>query len=307
MTEYQNKMWKLQQSIFECPNKYAEFNFSKFEGSCLEDIPANDLLDRNIPDAAFVGDKYGELNIPKILFIGNNPNSSNDYFGPPHSISSHFKGKKLEEIEAEEFYEVYYTGNNNLHGFSQDEVMINNQGYDQMWGIQPIMEYLYGENDQILRAISFTNGIFCKGPSSQGKPSSHMQKNCVLRKGWLRKIIEILEPEIIFISAKFFWEHFEKKWYLIDEEDDGSYFNPDLEYAYKPWVVKEFGYRTLVMRIPHLTRKWCNLYSRLSVVDNELKSLFNNFEFGRGANFHRKKIQLILQTIQDVLNLNKSI
>ncbi|MHA1473677.1 MAG: hypothetical protein ACTSRX_03340 [Promethearchaeota archaeon] len=306
MTEYQEKIWNLQQHIFNCPKIFREFNFSNFGGNCRGDIPQNAIKEGISPDAIFVGKNYGELkNFPRILFIGNNPNSTNTYFGPPHSIRSHFVINSFTEINAEEFYETYFRGVQNLLGFLDDDVMKNDQGFEQYWGIQPIIEFLYGHDEKFLNGISFTNGIFCKGPNDQGSPTPNMQINCIKRKGWLRKIIEILEPEIIFIFSKFIWDSFSKEWFLVNNEDEESYFEPDIEYAYKPQVVETFGYRSLVIRIPHLTRKWCNQFVNYNAVDNELKPIFEDFEFGSGAQSHRNKIDLVLRAINEVIQLNE--
>jgi hypothetical protein len=192
-SSYQEKIWQLQQQIFVCP-----LLDRKQKGSCIPDLNGDALKARILPDYIFVGNKYGQLqDIPKILFIGNNPNSDASYFGTLSTIHDIFPNT-LEKITAAEYFHKVFGGDENAgySGFKDFKMYTN-----PIWSIKKLLSELFPGKCEVIEAFALTNSVLCKGNGDSGAPTGCLRENCLNRQNWLQKTISILEPDLIFVFS----------------------------------------------------------------------------------------------------------
>src|SRR5271157_5380009 len=218
---YQRRVWELQQEIFQCP-----FLNSNKSPNCINELDPS-VLDPEQelgPDSIFVGQYYGEIDgVPKILFVGKNPNSKPGDFGPKGNLNLAGIGS-IAEILPEEYYARYFEGVSHdsdspqLYGIKQWDLYT-----DPFWGIERILTYLYPDNLKIREGFAYSNAVLCKGCADAGNPGEIMWNNCIRKARWLRQTIEALKPDIIFIFSiakdDSTWDHFNEENKVVDHED----------------------------------------------------------------------------------------
>ncbi len=232
---YQNKMWALQEQIYECPL------LKKGKDTCYDG-----LFDIKFgPDAVYVGEYYGSIkNHPKILFIGKNPGSEPTDFGIKMNTEK-FKAQNP-SFKPTDFYDAFYAGWNDLAGVSGFDYVKQNRGF------KDIMEQLFTnfkDTYDLLKTIAITNGVLCTGSGEIKTPVGNMWKNCMSQQAWLKKTLKILEPDIIFIFSGETWDNFKAEKIGYTKKED---FTPEIRFAYK--IVWLDGKKSLVLRIPHFSR-----------------------------------------------------
>ena len=250
--KYQKEMWTLQQQIYNCPC------LRKGNESCY-----NGLQDRQFgPDAIYVGEYYGKIkNHPKILFIGNNPNSSETDFGIKMNTVKYMTQNP--KVRPYDFYHTFY------NGWKSTEMDLTGiKGFDHKPKINQVLENIFTgfkENIDLVKTIALTNSVLCKGTGKDGAPAGNMRRNCTSHQFWLKQTLQLLQPDTIFIFSGETWDDF------IEEKIGNSkeiYLTPAVSYAYKlAWPNKS---RSLVLRIPH--------FSRFVKNTTEYKELVRNYE-----------------------------
>ncbi len=303
---YQENAWKLQKQIYRCPGLQ---NHPENNESCYASLPEEVKRDHWSPDAIFVGSCYGKIkDVPRILFIGNNPNSQDDNFGTLMSVEKCYEDQ-WEETEAAQFYNDYYRGKDlgikQFRGIINDRPFLNHQeeNEEEGWGIKRILLELFPSTPQILEAFACTNGVLCKGPGKSGNPDKILRNNCMAYYNWIRKTIKILDPEVIFIYSVPTWNNFSVENGVVDDEEN---LVPDVDYAYYP-VIRSADDRIckpFTMAIPHLTtpkfQTWVNLINIpivfRTIFQNHLDSENNVQLTTRGI------IDTLIETIRNHIN-----
>lgn len=249
--DYQENVWELQKEVFKCV--CLKINN---EPTCFHSFNEKEVSKSIFPDGIFVGKNYGKLK-PKILFIGNNPNSSEFDFGNPNSLINGMR-RQISDVTAHEYQKYYFSGipNRGFYGFTDFPLYT-----DQNWSITRILKFLFPDEPDLLEGFAFTNAILCKGKLSEGRADPIMRNNCIRSQQWLRKTIEILEPDIIFIFSisstnNSTWTDFSIENGVVDGETE---LNPEKSFAYYTNYEKRFfksgkkSFESLVIGIPHLT------------------------------------------------------
>jgi hypothetical protein len=263
MTIYQQRMWKLQKEIFHCPGL---FGSSSQSGSCRPFLPSEITTSRISPDSVFVGNSYGiHPTMPKILFIGNNPNSDPEDFGTLKSIIDTFLENYECSLDANTFYDIFFHGNSDFHGF-KDFPYYNKNEYSIVSVLQRVFPQI---SEEILtQCFALANGVFCMGTvGDNNTPHCGMRDNCMLNIAWIRKVIEVIEPDIIFIFSlrqeESTWAYFSVENCLMEQKEVISHWN----FAYRAVIQThtEEPLRIKVFGIPHLT------------IPNFSSSLFRSF------------------------------
>jgi len=198
MTIYQDRMWKLQIYLYRCSGL---FPTSSRSGSCYNSVDKTVIQNDISPDAVFVGSNYGIVpGIPKILFIGNNPFSDPEDYGTLHATKLRFGENYESNMNIEQFYQEFFTGTPapNLYGVCEFPLYKK-----EPHGFLAVMRSLFPDiGEKILsEAFALANGVFCMGRGKNHPPKAIMRKNCMVYQGWIRKIIEVLEPDAIFIFS----------------------------------------------------------------------------------------------------------
>ena len=230
---YQVQIWDLQKQIFRCED-------------CHEEIPDNVLG----PDSIFVGEQYGtNPEIPKILFIGINPNSLESEFGTRRNIIQIYESDYETTVNSTQYYQDFLHGTPDFGGFDQINI------YTSIWGIRRLLTSLY-DIDGMEENFAMTNAIQCTGPNNDndGFPNRTMIKQCLERR-WLRRTIEILTPDIIFIFSV--GETRDSTWslftHVVDNEDCET--RTPSDWTYLPIINTPNGpIQPLTFAIPHFVR-----------------------------------------------------
>ena len=279
---YQEDMWELQKQIYRCPGlqEHPENNVS-----CYSSLPEEVRRDHFGPDDIFVGRFYGQVKgIPRILFIGNNPNSQGDNFGILKSVKECY-GPQWEEISHAQFYQDYYCGTDHgtflYRGIIEDRPFLNHQegNEDEGWGIKRILQDLFPLTPQITEAFACTNGVLCKGLGLSGRPDETLRDNCTAHYQWIRKTIEILCPDFIFIYSvadeNSTWSNFSIENGVVDNEVN---LVPDVDYAYYSIIETADGRncRPFTMAIPHLTNPKFQTWKNITNIPIVFREIFED-------------------------------
>lgn len=193
--KYQERLWALQKSIFHCSGL---IEYSTTAGSCHEFLHDDVIANQLGPDSIIVGETYGKIeDFPRILFIGDNPNSTSADFGTLHSIQEVYDENWMTTISAHKFYSDFFDGSPDFDGFNTFNI------YKDGWCIQRVLSGLFPQFDpyDLAQSFAMTNSVLCKGRGDRGNPSIHLRRQCMNKHSWLRKTIELLQPEIIFIFS----------------------------------------------------------------------------------------------------------
>ena len=268
---YQKEMWALQQEIYTCP--------------CLQKGPNNcyeGLQDRRFgPDSIYVGEYYGQIKShPKILFIGNNPNSEEKDFGIKMNTLKFIKQNL--NLQPSEFYQAFYNGWNSANTRLTGVIRFKHK--PKMDSILKKIFTTFNENLDLVQTIAITNSVLCKGNEKDGAPAGNMRKNCTSTQFWLQKTLQILKPDLIFIFSKDAGDNFQPE--KIGKSDE-TYLTPAVSYGYKlRWPD---NHSSLTLRIPHLSRFVKDAMEFKEIMKKKEKS-----------NPKLKKLEYVLNTISDL-------
>ena len=287
-----NNLWNLQKDIFLCPALSQSNTIT-----CYADLAPEVIESKLGPDSTFIGQHYGvDPNLPKILFIGNNPNSTESDFGTLASVNKVF-GRDLKDISAAEFYRTYYTGYKDekyeftgLKGF--------NLFKKPEWSIKRVINDLFNVNSSKRQIFAYTNGVLCKGKGEWGAPAGKMRLNCLKAMRWLRRTLEVLRPEIIFIfsigQTNSLWSKFTVRNGVIDKEIMWDPYR--VEYLCDKGKIK---FQSLVFGITHLTTPKFDTWK----VKKKQPILFREFLKGYNTSYFSPSriIPIILDDIRETL------
>ena len=201
--QYRQALIDLYQTVLNCP-KY--------------DIDCSDHLKEGYqpgPEISFVGDKYGENGVPRILFTRIAPNWLKKYpdFGTRETITEYINSSLPKDID--EFYNVLlnywrhpvtdqiYRGYrywNTVVGHGNQSTDVAKELHEKpKYGIKLVLLEmakvgLITNSEEVLDFCAINNLVKCSGRRPAGNPDSTLVNNCLY---YFLEEVRILEPQIL--------------------------------------------------------------------------------------------------------------
>lgn len=205
--DYQDRILEVGSDIFQCPNLRSD----KGCQSELTDVTNSEY--KHGPEICFVGSRYSEDKLPRILFTRLNPTWNDDvgWFGtresvetykqynPTHSVNDIFERYlKGWEIGKRRFRGLWDAGTVTGHD-NREKIDGAMKRSEPTYGIQVIMEEMVREGvyprlgDSPLEYCAINNLVKCSGSLDKWNPGTNMIDNC---RFWIFEV-EILAPHIV--------------------------------------------------------------------------------------------------------------
>jgi hypothetical protein len=213
------------------------------------------------PDSVFVGKEYGvNIRIPKILFIGNNPNSKLLDFGTLKSILDAYGPDFESSIDSHTFYTDYFHGkrikSKKYSGLKSFELY---KDPEREYHIVSILKKILPQikDNKYPQCFAIANGVHCMGfkNSDRGTPHKKMRENCMVYLAWIRKIIETLEPDVTLIFSlkenDSTWASFTVDNGVVDHKSSLNQWK--FAYRGKIKTLDNGDFTSKIFAIPHLT------------------------------------------------------
>ncbi len=258
------------------------------------------LSDKICPDSIYVSPNYGKEDLAKIVFIGNNPIWKEQYFGTKKSVLKVYSDD-FDSINPEQFYKKLFNGtkfgDEKFPGYSEFDLFSN-----EFWSIKRILAYIFPDEPQLIKSFACTNGVLCMGrkdkKNSTGAPIGDMEMNCIKNKRWLRKTLEILEPDLILSFSIPTWNNISVKMGVIDKFTELS---PECDFAVKVQINHS---NSLLVNVPHLTTP------KFQTWGSKVPEIYRNmFNFGTkeeiAEKFLQKTKRIIISNLDHYYTMNK--
>lgn len=229
---YQEKIRLLGDKILNCPN-YLNY------GECQKELTnVSNSKYKHGPEICYVGKKYGENSLPRILFTRLNPTWNLDigWFGTKESLEE-YKGK-YPNSEASDIFEKYLKGWKNenenklyrglwdagtVSGHSnQSKLSGREKRANLRYGIQFITEKMIeaeifpGVKESSLEWCAINNVIKCSGLLKNYNPGERMKQNC----NFYSEEIRILNPDVVIAMGNDADDYIKRK-FRIDIDGSG--------------------------------------------------------------------------------------
>lgn len=286
-----NRLEILYERILHC--KYFEN-----PNGCIKLKNVTDFEYKHGPEISFIGKRYGENNLPKILFsrLNNSWQSDFGWFGTQESIN-HYR-KENPKIPFEDIISNFWTWKSRdckeYRGFDQMATITGwNNKSTQKKESQHLNSYKYGiffilkelekrniipcTNEYPFNFCAINNFIKCASNSKNSKPSPSMKQLCK----YYEEELEILTPDILFSMGKTTQELLHKS-QVIEIHKKLNNFWYIIKYNSKP---------VLNIYIPHASNQSaCILWADDQVTKNKNKELFLSNKYNQNFDAHYSDI-----------------